>query len=86
MAKNFVTRTKMEEWATKMGLYVAHYSPGDGKTRYKVFREPTDYFAGDAFFFCFGLKDLYNFLFGYASCLEHVRKIHAEEAAHEMGG
>ena len=55
----------LEEKARHAGLYVDHYSPGDGVTRYRFFDKPMDYFAGSGLFTALGRKEADTWLEGY---------------------
>ena len=47
------------------GLFFDTYSPGDGVSRYRFFREETDYFAGRGIYTALGKKEALTFLAGY---------------------
>jgi len=64
------------EDAEKSGLYVTTYSPGDGRTRYKLVIKPVDYFAAsgyDVVYSCTGRKEAAAFIEGWLTGKE-VRK------------
>lgn len=50
--------------AELLGLGVAKYSPGDGRTRYKITRAGQDYFATDGLFRPATLSEAYAYLMG----------------------
>lgn len=47
-------------------LHVATYSPGDGITRYRFFRELSDYFEGNELGTALGPREAMVWLGGYA--------------------
>jgi hypothetical protein len=63
--KKEMTRTRLEEIGLDWGLYMDHYSPGDGVTRYRFFREPADYFDGNGLHTALGLAEAEAYVRGY---------------------
>lgn len=58
---------ELEELAKERGLYVRTWSPGDGQTRYRFFKEPSGYFGPhDGIYTALGLKEARTFLAGVA--------------------
>jgi hypothetical protein len=51
--------------ASRVGLFIDSYSPGDGVTRYRFFLQPTDYFAGDGIYTALGKKEAETFVNGF---------------------
>jgi hypothetical protein len=60
-------KSDLEAQARRVGLYMATYSPGDGKTRYRFFTKPgNDYFGPDSgIYTALGPKNAKIFLDGY---------------------
>jgi hypothetical protein len=56
--------SKLEQEAAAAGLYVTTYSPGDGQTRYRFFKKPSDYSQGGHFMdrTIYGRKAALNFV------------------------
>ncbi len=59
------------EYATKLGLYVDDWAPGDGVRRIRIFTHASDYFAGDGIYTALGTAEAETFLRGYAAA-NHV--------------
>jgi hypothetical protein len=77
-------KTRLEElqdYAREVGVTVRTYSPGDGVTRYRFFDKPgpgqTYFGPASGMYTALGLKDAWNYLYGYGaggSRQSHARK------------
>lgn len=80
MAKKKPTRLQeLQDYARSAGLHVATWSPGDGTTRYRFFDTPGNTYFGPAngIYTALGLKDAWNYLYGYEELAAHERLIKA---------
>jgi len=65
-----MNRKELIEKAKHFGLYIATWSPGDGKTRYRFFTENISYFQGDGIYTALGVKEAVVFFEGFKRGLE----------------
>ena len=85
-----IKRSELTELANLCGLEIDTYSPGDGITRYKVFRsnDPSTkggYFAGDGIFRSIKRKEVLAFLNGFAKAKQYGdAALLAEDLSHKL--
>ena len=60
----------LRKFASTLTLGIAKYSPGDGRTRYKITRPGQDYFATDGLYRPSTLSEIHAFLAGRAQAHE----------------
>jgi hypothetical protein len=58
--------TDLRKFAGTLGLEIAKYSPGDGRTRYKLVRIGQQYFETDGYYRPATLSEAHAFLAGMA--------------------
>jgi len=60
-------RTRLMRMASESGLYVATWSPGDGATRYRFFKnkKPVSFFRQSGLYTALGLSEAETWLSGY---------------------
>ena len=65
-----MNRKDLQSKCNQLKLHVATWSPGDGVTRYRFFKNPgNDYFGPEnGIYTALGLKEANVFLAGYSSC------------------
>lgn len=61
-------KQELTERASRVGLYVTTYSPGDGHTRYRFSHNDSDDFACKALYTSRGIYDAQTWLGGYMAC------------------
>jgi hypothetical protein len=60
------TKKEALKLAANLKLHLETWSPGDGVTRYRIFKKPTPYHGGGEKFTALGPKELLAWLTGYA--------------------
>jgi hypothetical protein len=67
-----VKRETIADKAARLGLHVATWAPGDGRTRYRFAHAPLDYDDGTYITTLCGRGEANVWLNGYAAALKHL--------------
>ena len=70
--------TDLRRFAGTLGLEIAKYSPGDGRTRYKIVPASKGYFETDGFYRPSTLSEAHAFLAGLADA-KHLMALRKTE-------
>jgi len=78
MSKKRTRLEELQDYAWEVGLSVKTWSPGDGVTRYRFFDKPgpgqTYFGPANGIHTALGLRDAWNYLYGYGGRPSHARK------------
>jgi hypothetical protein len=68
------TEKEVQQEATRLGVPLSTYSPGDGITRYRFGGESNEYFASSAWTTVLGARDALTWLAGYGHAASRARE------------